>query len=254
MNLFDHTLVFLFAIVYPVASFISFRRLLRRVAEGESVNRSELYRNTFIGHWSFFLILMVAWAAMGRPWSALGISLNVDIWFGIGALLTVLGIVALIMQIRHVRALSQDKVLEYREKIGHLSIMIPQNGNELARFYGLSVTAGIVEEIVWRGYLIWYLSQFMPVWAAAIVTTVGFGLAHAYQGPSQLPHITAVGAAFAGLYLLTGSIWLPIILHTAIDVCQGRLAYDVMFRSAVGENSPPDDGNESLGLAGSSSQ
>ena len=55
MNLFDHTLVFLFAIVYPVASFISFRRLLRRVAEGESVNRNELYRNTFIGHWSFFL-------------------------------------------------------------------------------------------------------------------------------------------------------------------------------------------------------
>jgi membrane protease YdiL (CAAX protease family) len=35
----------------------------------------------------------------------------------------------------------------------------------------------------------------------------------------------------AGLYLLTGSIWLPIILHAAIDILQGRMAYEVMRRS-----------------------
>ena len=69
-----------------------------------------------------------------------------------------------------------------------------QNGNELARFYGLSITAGIVEEVLWRGFLIWYLSQFMPVWGAALISTIGFGLAHAYQGLRQVPQITIVGA------------------------------------------------------------
>ncbi len=39
-----------------------------------------------------------------------------------------------------------------------------------------------VEEVLWRGFLILYLSQFMPVWVAAVVSGVSFGLAHAYQG------------------------------------------------------------------------
>jgi len=30
--------------------------------------------------------------------------------------------------------------------------------------------------------------------------------------------------------VLTGSLWLPIILHAAVDLLQGRLAYDVLRR------------------------
>jgi membrane protease YdiL (CAAX protease family) len=234
MTLLDHGFVIIIAVVYPIAGYIGFRRLLRRVAAGEKVNRSRLYRNTFIGHWMLFFMGMALWAYADRPWSAIGFGLDINLWFGVGAILTVLGIVALVMQNRHVRAAKPDEIKSLRERLGKLSIIIPQNGNELARFYGLSITAGIVEEILWRGFLIWYFSQFMPLWAAALLSTIGFGLAHAYQGPAQLPHITAVGAAFTVLYLITGSIWLPIILHAAVDILQGRLAYDVMYRSIIG--------------------
>jgi membrane protease YdiL (CAAX protease family) len=145
------------------------------------------------------------------------------------------------MQIRQVKSATQEEIGGIRDRFGKLSVIIPQNGNELARFYGLSITAGIVEEILWRGFLIWYLSQFMPLWAAAVVSTVGFGLGHAYQGFAHLPQLTAVGAAFAGLYLLTGSVWLPMILHTAVDILQGRMAYDVMYRSINGGTINLDD-------------
>lgn len=241
MNLFDHTLVFLVAIVYPVASFISFRRLLRRVAEGESVNRNELYRNTCIGHWSFFLVLMAAWAVMGRPWSALGFGLQLDLWFAVATVLTFLGVVALVIQLRKVNAAPQDEVGKYRARFGDLSIMLPRNGNELARFYGLSITAGIVEEVLWRGFLIWYLSQFMPLWGAALVSAIAFGLAHAYQGLVHLPPLIMAGLVFSALFVISGSLWLPIILHAAVDILQGRLAYDVMYRSAMGGGSSSDD-------------
>ena len=73
----------------------------------------------------------------------------------------------------------------------------------------------------------------MPLWAAAVVSTIAFGLAHAYQGLSQIPLITLVGAVFAGMYVLTGSVWLPIILHAAVDIVQGRIAYEVMRRDIV---------------------
>ena len=249
MTLLDHGLVFIIAIVYPIAGYIGFRRLLRRVAAGEKVNRSHLYRQTFISHWILFFIWMAMWANSARPWSAVGLGLDLDLWFAVGVILTILGIVVLIMQHRQVKAATPEQIAGIRKRLGNISIMIPQNGNELARFYGLSITAGIVEEILWRGFLIWYLSQFMPLWAAALLSTLGFGLAHAYQGLAQLPQITAVGAAFAVLYLLSGSIWLPIILHAAVDILQGRLAYDVMYRSIIGSGS---SGSGNLGPSVSS--
>ncbi len=249
MTLLDHGLVFIIAIVYPIAGFVGFRRLLHRVAAGESVNRSQLYRNTIIGHWTLLLMCMASWAGAARPWSALGLGLQLDPKFALGVVLTILGIVVLLMQVREVKSATQEQLAGIRKRFGKLSLIIPQNGNELARFYGLSITAGIVEEILWRGFLIWYLGQFMPLWVAALVSVIGFGLAHAYQGVANLPQVTAVGAAFTGLYLLTASIWLPIILHAAVDILQGRLAYNVIYRSLTGSgSSTSDDAAASMGM------
>lgn len=241
MTLLDHAFIFFVAIVYPIVAFVSFRRLLKRVADGERVDRSQLYRNTIISHWTLFFICMVIWVSAARPWSAMGVSLEIDWWFGLAVIVTIAGIVALVMQGRHVKALSAEEIAQLRSKLGSVSIIIPQNGNELARFYGLSVTAGIVEEILWRGFLIWYLTQFMPLWVAAVISGIGFGLAHAYQGISHLPQITAVGLLFAALYVISGSIWLPIIMHAAVDILQGRLGYDVIYRSTMGGGSSSHD-------------
>jgi len=60
---------------------------------------------------------------------------------------------------------------------------------------------------------------------------------HSYQGLANIPRVAMIGAVFSGLYLLTGSLWLPIILHAAVDLLQGRLAYDVMRRVAYDNNS-----------------
>ena len=51
-----------------------------------------------------------------------------------------------------------------------------------------------------------------------------------------------VGAAFAGLYLLTGSLWLPMILHAAVDILQGRVAYEVVRKTGDDEAEPSDKG------------
>lgn len=234
ISLLDHAYVFVMAIVYPLAGYLSFRRLISRVAAGEPVNRLQLYRNTLIGHWALFLILAVIWSVTARPWPAIGFQLNPDLWVAISAVFTLLGIVAFVTQGKRVRDASQEEIDKLSKRLGNLSIIIPHNGSELARFYGLAVTAGFVEEILWRGFMIWYLSHFMPLWAAALLSTVGFALAHAYQGIVNLPQITAVSAALAALYLLSGSIWFPIVLHAAIDILQGRLGYDVTRRSGIG--------------------
>ena len=234
MTVLDHAFVFFIAIVYPIIAFIGFRRLLKRVAAGERVDPGELYRNTIISHWTLFLVCIAIWAFAGRPWPAMGFGLQLDLWFAVATVLTILGVVVLVMQLRRVNTAPQEEIDGYRERFGSLSIILPRNGNELARFYALSVTAGIVEEVLWRGFLIWYLSQFMPLWAAALVGAIGFGLAHAYQGMTNMPQLIMVGLVLSALFVISGSVWLPIIMHAAVDILQGRLAYGVMYRSSMG--------------------
>ena len=84
--------------------------------------------------------------------------------------------------------------------------------------------------MLWRGYLIWFLNQYLPLWAAALISTLGFGVAHAYQGAQSIAKITVVGAVFTVIFILSGSLWLPIILHAAVDLLQGRMAYTVITR------------------------
>ena len=240
MLILDHLFIFAIAIVYPIVSVISYRRLHARIAKGEKVERTEMYNSTMIGHWCLFAVALALWAYSGRAWSDLGFGLNLDASFAVAVVLALAGIVALYGQRRHFLGSGQAGRDKFRDQVGDLDIFLPRNGNELGRFYGLSLTAGIVEEVLWRGFMIWYLSLFMPIWAAAVISSIGFGVAHAYQGVKNLPQITLVGAVFALLFVLSGSVWLPMIMHAAVDMFQGRLAYDVVSKTD-GNHTPSND-------------
>lgn len=230
MSLLDHLFVLLFAVMYPIAGAIGFRRFMRRVRAGISPERMRLYRNTMISHWSLLAAALAVWALSGRGWEALGFGLDLDFNFLLGALLTLLGIAVLVLQLKSVAAADDRAIERIAGRFGNLEMLLPRSRQELSRFYLLSLTAGVVEEILWRGFLLWYLLQYLPLWLAGVVCTLAFGIAHAYQGSRQLPAVTLVGAAFVVLYLLTGSVWLPIVLHAAIDMLQGRLAWEVTGR------------------------
>ena len=231
MSWVDHLFVALFAVVYPLVGFISFRRLLRRIAAGQPLDRHKLYRDTIAGHWLLLAIAVLIWAGAGRNWTSLGMGLQTDQNFLAGALLVAAGIGILLSQVSRIAQLQQSAIDRLRRQFGSLAPLVPQNGSELARFYVVSLTAGVVEEVLWRGFLIWYLTQQLPLWMAAVLSALGFGVAHAYQGPENITRITVVGAGLVGLYLLSGSIWLSIVLHVAVDALQGRPAYEISSRS-----------------------
>ena len=150
MTLLDHLFVLVFAVIYPIAGFIGFRRLLRKIEAGMSVNRNHLYVQTISWQWVLFALAVIVWAWSDRSWAALGF--NVELHFGvlIGAALTVAGIAFLFAQVRQVATAPQEEVRGLQGQLGELSLMIPRNGGELARFDMLSLTAGIVEETLWR--------------------------------------------------------------------------------------------------------
>jgi membrane protease YdiL (CAAX protease family) len=230
----DHIFALIVVVIHPIAGYFSYQRLLRRIEAGEKIARATIYGSTMLGHWALFAMAIAIWYWAGRPADVLGFDLQLDAAFLIGTVLTLVIIGFFLHQVRQVVNAGDDEIRKFRAQLGNLEVLLPANGNELGRFYGLSLTAGIVEETIWRGFLLWYLIQFMPVWAAAAISAIGFGLAHAYQGAANIPKVTLIGAVFVGLYLLTGSLWPAMILHAALDILQGRAAYEVVHRTATG--------------------
>ena len=116
MLLIDHLLFAVIAFVHPIAGYISWQRLLRRIAAGETVNRPQLYSMTIAGHWTLFAVTLALWAGAGRGWTELGFGLTRNAWFAAGVLLAVLAVILLVFQLRYVRKMPRDELLE-----GHLA-------------------------------------------------------------------------------------------------------------------------------------
>src|SRR5690606_14104226 len=99
--------------------------------------------------------------------------------------------------------------------------MLPRTARGRRGWAGLSFTAGITEEVLYRGLLVMTLALLLPdapPWAVVAVGAVVFGLAHVYQGPAGVLMTTVVGGGLMALYLLTGSLLLPMVLHVLLDL------------------------------------
>lgn len=99
--------------------------------------------------------------------------------------------------------------------------MLPHTRNERLGWVALSVTAGITEEVIWRGFGLGLLFILLPS-AHPIVPIVlaglAFGSAHFYQGWLGMLATGLLGAAFAALFWASGSLLLPILIHVLIDL------------------------------------
>ena len=85
----------------------------------------------------------------------------------------------------------------------------------------VAITAGICEEIIFRGFLLRYLHVFpwtLNLTLALLISSVIFGFHHLYQGAGGVAGTAIVGVLFGLLFVLTGSLLLPIIFHGAIDL------------------------------------
>ncbi|MDO9379280.1 MAG: CPBP family intramembrane metalloprotease [Nocardioidaceae bacterium] len=103
--------------------------------------------------------------------------------------------------------------------VGDIDALLPRNRAELPWGGVLSVTAGVFEELLFRLALpALVLAVTGSVVAAFVGPTLVFGLMHAYQGAAGVVGTTVVGVLMVGVYLLTGQLWVAIVLHVVIDL------------------------------------
>ncbi|HRP99687.1 MAG TPA: CPBP family intramembrane metalloprotease, partial [Terrimesophilobacter sp.] len=105
------------------------------------------------------------------------------------------------------------------DTLGDIAALLPRNRAELKYGWGLSINAGVVEELLFRLAL---PALLFAVWPnavfAVVVSLVLFAGMHAYQGLGGVLGTLVFGALMMAVFLLTGSILWPIILHALFDL------------------------------------
>ena len=103
-----------------------------------------------------------------------------------------------------------------------LSYFFPATWTERRWWVFLSITAGVCEETLFRGFMLHYLHVFpwtLNLTLALLISSVIFGFNHLYQGAGGVAGSAIVGFLFGLLFLLTGNLLRPIIVHGVMDLC-----------------------------------
>ncbi len=107
-----------------------------------------------------------------------------------------------------------DELLEERSE---LFAMMPELSFGSVVVFSLFV--GFHEEVFFRGFLLTRLTVGLRSRAAAVaVTSVIFGLLHAYQGPAGILQTTFLGAVLGTLVCVTRTLWPAILAHAFFNI------------------------------------
>jgi len=157
-----------------------------------------------------------------------GIILNPNIWFtsvtlilcGIYIIAHIYEMIACLVNPKH-REKEKDKLAVKYGANKTVKNLLPRSKKERKYWFFLSLTAGICEEIIFRGFLFFLLQAVfpnMPILLILVAASAIFGTAHAYQGIKGMRNAAMVGALHGCLFLVTGSLIPSMFMHFTVDI------------------------------------
>ncbi len=202
--------------VQPFAGRRRYRALVARV-ETDPDARLRHYRRGIAGEWLAVLLVAVIGVLAGHTAASIGLHSTKDTGYTevvIGEAVVLLFITTMFMR--------RPRFLDLlRRQAKGFTALLPRTTDERLTFAVLAVTAGVCEEILFRGFGFAYVRFLWPGvsdgWLI-VITSVAFGFAHLYQGPRGVVLTGLAGAAFASLTLTTGSLLPAIVVHAMIDL------------------------------------
>jgi membrane protease YdiL (CAAX protease family) len=207
-----HTLL-----VLGVGAFNAYRGAMNaaQLRAGLASSRPRMYLRTMFFEFVLLAIVVIGvrlrsrslQPIFGERWRSAG---QVFRQLGIGvALLLASTVVASILGGGHQRGAQPDHAIGY---------LMPQSSLELLIWMALSLTAGICEEAVFRGYLQRQFSALTrSVPAGILIAAAAFGGAHAYQGLGRAVVIGVSGVLFGVVARWSGTVRPGMVAHTLQD-------------------------------------
>jgi membrane protease YdiL (CAAX protease family) len=102
-----------------------------------------------------------------------------------------------------------------------IAFFLPRTRRERWWFAGMCLVVGACEEIIFRGFLIRYFAALplhVGLAGAVLLSAAVFGIDHGYQGWKGVLGTSVLALVMTALFLVTGSLWVPILVHVLIDL------------------------------------
>jgi membrane protease YdiL (CAAX protease family) len=210
---------FLLAVVVPWRGWARLQRLLA-LPSVTGQDRVQLYLTSIAAQWVITIVVLWRSFARGLSLSELGLKFTPSF-----ELLAVGVVGAALFGVAHwfnLRRVGKSNNLSV-ERIRSLGAKIfPNTNSEVVLFAALSVTAGLCEEFLYRGFVFGALSHIhFPVAAVLAISSVMFGLAHAYQGRGGMAGTLVLGTVFGTARILYDSLVPVVLWHAVIDIVAG---------------------------------
>jgi membrane protease YdiL (CAAX protease family) len=221
----DLIYVAVFALAWPAYDyFVDWPRFRRRVRENPGRARLGEYRGIVFQQWLLVAAGVALWLRTGRPWGALGLAAP-EGWRLWASAAAVALLAALFARNAYRVVRSDEKKERVRKGVGRIGQLLPRTTEEFGWFLAVSLTAGVCEEFLFRGYFIWALQPALGWWGAAALGALCFGLLHAYQGVNGIISTTLTGVLFTLIVWATRSLVPAMILHALLDAGNGLVIW-----------------------------
>lgn len=236
LELADHVLAAAYAVILPALLLSSARHGPGQGEEGgELVAMAARDKVLTLVANAVFLWVLTApvlglWWWRDRPWESLGVRATET---GAAAWWLLAGLVVWLIVDTGWQVATPTRRAATSRRWRRDTPQMPATAGEVVASLPLVVSAAICEELLYRGFLLGYAASLLagvPAGdvVAVIVLGVVFGLMHRYQGRARMLKTMVLAVGMGALYLLTGSLLLPIALHFAIDFVMMLLAPSLM--------------------------
>jgi len=218
-------LAILVAIVYPLLGLRRYRKLELLPDPLPAGMRTKFYRNIIVSQWTLVglaaLVLYTGRTGARGQLAILGQTFGRDLslTLGVAAILVVSFAVLSSITLRQLRRATADQLPSHARRAGRI---LPRTRAERLWFVGVALTAGICEEILYRGYLPWFVWGLTGSLTLAFgLATLAFALGHAYQGRGGVIVTGVLGVFLSAVVVLTRSLVPGQILHVLVDLVNG---------------------------------
>jgi membrane protease YdiL (CAAX protease family) len=199
--------LFIFGVFVPYISFKSGRR----VRAGAPIPpRKRIFKNILVMQILFLLISLLT--ARNR-----GIELFPPGRLSIGAVVFAIGMLGIglsVMPLLWRRSSDEEK----RRSL----LTRPNDAKDLGWWFLVSLAAGTVEEITYRGVMFaLLLAMARNWWTAVAICVFFFALGHANQGLLRMSFVGAIAVGCHVLVWMTGALYMAMAVHFAYDFIAG---------------------------------
>jgi len=231
--LWDHLIVGAIVVLATLEWRLEYPRFKRALAAGVRHARVRMHLTEVMALWALTAALAALWLAERRPWSALLLGSSTPLRLAIGWGLA-LAYIALALGQRRSLLARPKRLMALAPSLGGAMPMIPTAPGERVSFAVLAVSAGICEELLFRGFANWYGTQWAGPIFGFVLSSLLFGYIHLYFDPKSVVRSGLAGVLFYVFAMAAGSLWPAMVAHAAIDLISGDLGY-YMTRQQKGD-------------------